>query len=152
MQISMACSGATLTSNSALSYVTYPTQLLAKSCKLLPVMLMGFLVGGRRYRVMEYVSVFLITAGVVIYSVSKELKGKLDIGGAAGTSVFGLCLLALSLLCDGFTGPRQDVLKKKHHLTEFELMFSVNFYSAVLVTPCTTPTVCVYIYICLPHC
>ncbi len=41
---------------------------------VVPVMLMGFLVGGRNYRFTEYVTVVLITAGVITYSVSKELK------------------------------------------------------------------------------
>ena len=41
-----ACSylGAMVASNAALQYVNYPTQVLGKSCKPIPVMILGMLV------------------------------------------------------------------------------------------------------------
>jgi hypothetical protein len=32
----------------------YPLQVVAKSCKMVPVMLMGYVVSGRRYTCIEY--------------------------------------------------------------------------------------------------
>jgi solute carrier family 35 (UDP-galactose transporter), member B1 len=43
--ISYIC--AMLFSNEALKYVSYPTQALGKSCKMIPVMLFGFLIRGK---------------------------------------------------------------------------------------------------------
>ena len=55
--------GAMLFSNEALKFVSYPTQALGKSCKMIPVMLFGFLIRGKKYSLLETIAVLLITAG-----------------------------------------------------------------------------------------
>ena len=40
--------GAMLSSNAALMHVSYPTQALAKSCKMIPVMIISVLFYGKR--------------------------------------------------------------------------------------------------------
>eukprot|EP00960_Hanusia_phi_P049983 759921-Hanusia_phi.AAC.4 len=44
-------------SNEALRYVSYPTQVLGKSCKMVPVFLMGILIGGKKYGWSMYLQV-----------------------------------------------------------------------------------------------
>ena len=41
-------------SNEALRYVSYATQVLGKSCKMVPVMLGGILLSGKRYETAKY--------------------------------------------------------------------------------------------------
>ena len=41
-------------SNEALRYVSFPTQVLGKSCKMVPVMAGGIVLGGKRYSFAEY--------------------------------------------------------------------------------------------------
>lgn len=43
-------------------------QVLAKSCKMVPVMIMGTLVGGKRYSTIEYLCVGLIAGGVSLFA------------------------------------------------------------------------------------
>uniref|UniRef100_UPI00358EF66F solute carrier family 35 member B1-like n=1 Tax=Myxine glutinosa TaxID=7769 RepID=UPI00358EF66F len=66
-----ACSlsylGAMVSSNSALQFVNYPTQVLGKSCKPIPVMALGVLLTKRRYPLTKYVCVLLIVAGVAMF-------------------------------------------------------------------------------------
>lgn len=45
----------------ALKYVSFPTQVLSKSCKILPVMLVGIVLNGVSYPLIEYMEAFLIT-------------------------------------------------------------------------------------------
>lgn len=54
-------------------------QVLAKSCKLVPVMIMGFFVSAKKYRFAEYVAVVLITSGVILYSITKVSTSYLDV-------------------------------------------------------------------------
>ena len=61
-------------SNEALRYVSYPTQVLGKSCKMVPVMAGGIVLGGKRFSLVEYVQVALITVGVVVFNLGGARK------------------------------------------------------------------------------
>jgi hypothetical protein len=58
--------GSTFFSVRALRYVIFPIQVLAKSCKPVPVMLMGALMG-KKYPLKKYLKVGLIVAGVGLF-------------------------------------------------------------------------------------
>ena len=92
-------------SNEALRYVSYPTQVLGKSCKMVPVMAGGIVLGGKTYSMIEYLQVLMITSGVVVFNFGGKKKG----GGS--DSPYGLGLIAFSLLMDAFTGGLQDKVK-----------------------------------------
>ena len=92
-------------SNEALRFVSFPTQVLGKSCKMVPVMAGGVLLGGKKFSALEYLQVALITAGVCIFN----LFGKSKAGGA--DSSYGLALIGFSLLMDAVTGGLQDRVK-----------------------------------------
>ena len=94
-------------SNEALRYVSYPTQVLGKSCKMVPVMAGGVLLGGKKFSALEYLQVALITAGVCVFN----LFGKKKKGGA--DSALGLGLIGFSLVMDAVTGGLQDKVKKR---------------------------------------
>jgi drug/metabolite transporter (DMT)-like permease len=59
--------GAMLASNWSLKYVNYPTQVLGKSCKPIPVMLLAVLFRKKRYPISKYIIVFLIVCGVALF-------------------------------------------------------------------------------------
>merc|ERR1719370_1271540 len=58
---------AMVTSNKALSWVNYPTQVTGKSCKPIPVMVLGVLVGGKKYPTLKYLFILMIVAGVALF-------------------------------------------------------------------------------------
>ena len=80
-------------SNEALRYVSYPTQVLGKSCKMVPVMAGGIVLGGKTYSTIEYLQVLMITTGVVVFNFGGKKKG-----GGSADSPYGLALIAFSLL------------------------------------------------------
>lgn len=59
-----------LGSNTALAYVSYPVQALMKSCKILSVMLVTFVVGGHKHTRIEVFCAVLITIGIFIFNVT----------------------------------------------------------------------------------
>ncbi|KAI2583873.1 solute carrier family 35 member B1, partial [Homo sapiens] len=106
-----ACSisylGAMVSSNSALQFVNYPTQVLGKSCKPIPVMLLGVTLLKKKYPLAKYLCVLLIVAGVALFM----YKPKKVVGIEEHTVGYGELLLLLSLTLDGLTGVSQDHMR-----------------------------------------
>jgi len=115
--ISMSYIGAMFASTASLAYVTYPTQALAKSCKLIPVMLMRVFINRKRYELREYINVFLTTLGIAVFMMFQEDEGKKK--GLDQNSWLGLALLFLSLSLDGYTSPQQEFLIERYHPFDF---------------------------------
>ena len=95
----------------SLKHLDYVTFILAKSCKLLPVMLLHISVFRKRYPVYKYAVVALVTLGVAVFTLhhpsSTKKAGK---GNANGSSAIGLLLLGINLLFDGLTNSTQDYI------------------------------------------
>ncbi|CAN0150863.1 unnamed protein product [Ectocarpus sp. 6 AP-2014] len=127
--LGMTSMGSTFTSVRSLRYVIYPVQVLGKSCKPIPVMLMGAFLG-KKYPLKKYLNVALIVAGVALFMQSGSGAGKP--GGSSGGQLFGLTLLFMSLCFDGGTGAYEDKLMNKHHVGPFDLMFNIQFAKMLL--------------------
>ena len=58
---------AMVSSNKALSWVNYPTQVVGKSCKPIPVMILGVLVGHKSYLILKYLFILMIVMGLAMF-------------------------------------------------------------------------------------
>lgn len=94
-------------SNEALRYVSYPTQVLGKSCKMVPVMVGGMVLGGRTFTASQYAQVVFVTLGVAIFNFGADAKKT-----SGNDSAYGLSLIAISLVMDAITGGLQDRVKR----------------------------------------
>jgi UDP-galactose transporter B1 len=125
MMMSLSYVSAMFCSNEALKYVSYPTQAVAKSCKMIPVMLMGVVVSGKKYSFREYFCVGIITLGIVVFRLAKSKSGGQE------SSMVGLALLFISLVLDGVTGPIQEGIQERSKTTSPQMMFLCNFWAIV---------------------
>ena len=107
----------------SLRYVIYPVQVLFKSCKPVPVMLFGLLLG-KKYSIRKYVNVIIITVGVALFmnggsSLKKSGSGS---GSASDYTFMGALLLSISLCFDGATGAYEDKLMSQDHVSHPPLL------------------------------
>ena len=58
---------AMVTSNKALLWVNYPTQVVGKSCKPIPVMILGVVIGRKRYPLLKYLFILMIVIGGALF-------------------------------------------------------------------------------------
>ncbi|XP_038077782.1 solute carrier family 35 member B1-like [Patiria miniata] len=123
--------GAMVASNSALKYVSYPFQVLGKSCKPIPVMLLGVLLARKRYPLVKYLCVLLIVIGVAIF-VYKDSKASSSV--TESFFGYGEMLLILSLTLDGLTGVTQEKMRSEHQTGSHYMMANVNLWSIVYLT------------------
>ena len=90
-------------SNFALKFVNYPFMVLAKSAKILPVILTGWLTGVYKLTLSQVVIGVTISTGLVVFNSAKVRKGSF-----ADDSPVGIFLVLLSLLFDGFVNSQTD--------------------------------------------
>lgn len=123
-----------------LRYVIYPIQVLAKSCKPVPVMIMGAFMG-KRYPLKKYVNVVMIVFGVALFMGGGDKKGggKHSSGGGGDDDsdsspgqMFGILLLFVSLCFDGGTGAYEDKLMSVHSVQPFDLMYNIQLGKTIL--------------------
>uniref|UniRef100_A0A8C8CY70 Solute carrier family 35 member B1 n=1 Tax=Oncorhynchus tshawytscha TaxID=74940 RepID=A0A8C8CY70_ONCTS len=110
---SLSYLGAMVSSNSALQYVNYPTQV-----SLIPLMILGVFVLRKKYPLAKYLCVLLIVSGVT----STE--------SAFG---FGEILLLLSLTMDGLTGVAQDHMRNLFQTSANHMMLNINMWSTLVL-------------------
>ena len=124
--------GSTFTSVRSLRFVIYPIQVLAKSCKPVPVMLMGTLMG-KRYDLRKYVNVVMIVIGVALFMGGGDnSKGEDDEEKSSSSQILGIILLFISLCFDGGTGAYEDKLMSVHSVQPFDLMYNIQLGKTIL--------------------
>jgi len=119
--------GAMLASNQALQYVSYPTQVLGKSIKPIPVMILGVLYAHKKYPLKKYAFVLMITLGVALF-MFKDRKGGLDSDHLVG---WGEVLLIVSLLLDGMTGAVQERARSENRTQAYHMMINMNIWAVL---------------------
>ena len=117
----------------ALSHVDYITFILAKSCKLLPVMLLHLTIFRKSYPLSKYLVVALVTAGVAVFTLYHPSSAKKASSSKSNNSVWGLSLVSINLLFDGITNSTQDHIFSTHKTyTGPQMMVAQNLLSTLL--------------------
>ncbi|KAK9881415.1 hypothetical protein WA026_016305 [Henosepilachna vigintioctopunctata] len=117
-----------VSSNMALQWIPFPTQVIGKSAKPIPVMILGVLIGRKSYLLRKYIFVLLIVAGMVMFMWKDKPAGKVD-------SAFGIgeLLLILSLTMDGLTGAVQERVRAESSPSGHQMMKATNGYSTIFL-------------------
>lgn len=123
----------------ALSYISYPAMVLAKSCKLVPVMLMNVVLYRRKFAPYKYLVVTLVTLGITGFMFFGNEKPKHQ-SNSTGASVggygqfIGMAYLLLNLLLDGVTNSTQDQIFTTYKPSGQQMMLFINLFSTLIST------------------
>ncbi|KAL7091457.1 hypothetical protein ACP275_12G107400 [Erythranthe tilingii] len=106
-------------------------QVLAKSSKMIPVMLMGALVYGIRYSFQEYLCTLLVAGGVSTFALLKTSSKTINkLANPNAPLGYGLCFLNLAF--DGFTNATQDSLTARYPKTNaWNIMLGMNLWGTI---------------------
>lgn len=117
----------------ALKFVNFPTQVLAKSCKIIPVMLMGKIVLRAKYEFYEYTTAILISVGMMFFLLGSTGGGHANHGSSIA-SMTGILLLTLYMTFDSFTSNWQSDLFKTYGMSSIQMMCGVNLFSTLFTS------------------
>ncbi|XP_020085342.1 UDP-galactose/UDP-glucose transporter 4-like [Ananas comosus] len=103
----------------SLAFLNYPAQLMFKSTKVLPVMVMGAFIPGlrRKYPVHEYISAILLVIGLILFTLA-------DAQASPNFSIVGVVMVSGALVMDSFLGNLQEaIFAMNPETTQMEMLF-----------------------------
>ncbi len=109
----------------ALKFVSFPTQVLAKSCKMVPVMLMGYVVSRRVHTLFEYLVAVGVTAGAAMFKLYETNDAPVK-----NTELWGIILITAYMVCDSFTSNWQSSVFKQYKVSSTAMMLYANLFSS----------------------
>ncbi|CAL1540345.1 unnamed protein product [Lymnaea stagnalis] len=115
----------------ALKFVSFPTQVLAKASKVIPVMLMGKVVSKKTYQYHEYVTAVMISMGLFMFLLT---SGDVTRHKDSVTTTSGLIMLIGYMLFDSFTSNWQGELFTQYKMSSIQMMAGVNLFSCLLTS------------------
>ena len=124
----------TLTYTYAIYLTNFPVVMMFKSCNLISVILVGVLcsrVKDKKLKlgVKKIVVGTIVTIGIIMFKVfDPESAGKKE----KQTEVFGIVLLIISLLADGFLPDFQAEIKTDYKPQPMEMMTEINKWVAIV--------------------
>eukprot|EP00127_Corallochytrium_limacisporum_P003392 Clim_evm20s149 gene=Clim_evmTU20s149 len=126
---------ASILTSRSLKYVTFITQVLAKSCKPLPIFFMNMMFHKRRYSGPRIAAIVFLVGGLILYQVYEPPSGSQSPEQEQTKNhMIGVGLLTLALMCDGITGTLQEHMRSSYHAISYVMMFYLNLYATILAT------------------
>ncbi|XP_059470254.1 adenosine 3'-phospho 5'-phosphosulfate transporter 2 [Neocloeon triangulifer] len=116
-------------SNSSLGYLNYPTQVIFKCCKLIPVMIGSVLLQSKRYGFLDVSAVICMCVGLVLFTLA-------DTEVSPNFNVIGVVMISCALLCDAIIGNLQEKSMKSHKASNTEVVlysYGIGFVYLFLI-------------------
>ncbi|KAL7542462.1 hypothetical protein ACHAXR_012315 [Thalassiosira sp. AJA248-18] len=113
----------------SLNYINFPTKVVFRSCKLLPTMVLAYVMGNaKRFTYVEVGSAMAVCAGLITFAAGDWSLSKPQF------HPFGLSLVTLSVFADAVLPNAQEKLFRTYDASKSEVMFFTNIYTLVVQT------------------
>lgn len=123
VQLSILVFGATGLATQSLKYVSYPTKVVFKSAKLIPTMIVSTFVthtNKSKYKLLDYFGALLLCLGAAGYSYNNS--GSASTNDEHNSSIYGILLLSISIICDALVPNLQQNLMSAHNQNHWLLL------------------------------
>ncbi|KAF5478340.1 hypothetical protein F2P56_004906 [Juglans regia] len=115
----------------SLAFLNYPAQIMFKSTKVLPVMIMGSFIPGlrRKYPAHEYISAMLLVIGLILFTLA-------DAHTSPNFSIAGVVMIMGALIMDAFLGNLQEaIFTMNPDTTQTEMLFCSTVVGLPFLVP-----------------
>ena len=130
---------ATVCQYEVLKYLTFSVSTLAKTMKVVPVMIWVQILGHKKFSKREYVEAFLVTFGCFVFvsnrgwrsTVQKRYEGQYENTSMEWVTDIGFIILALYFVFDGFTSTYQQKMYRRDGVTVTAQVFFTSFFTTI---------------------
>ncbi|CAD5234643.1 unnamed protein product [Bursaphelenchus xylophilus] len=102
-------------SNASVGYLNYPTQVIFKCCKLIPVLVGGILIQGKRFGFYDVMAAGLMSLGLIFFTLA-------DNSVSPNFDPRGYFMITLALVADAIIGNVQEKAIKAHQAPNCEVV------------------------------
>lgn len=110
-------------SNASLGYLNYPTQVIFKSCKLIPVLIGGIIIQGKRQGTLDFVAAGFMCVGLIFFTLADSQVSPIF-------DMTGVFMISLALVADAIIGNVQEKTIKRYGASNSEIVlysYSIGF-------------------------
>ncbi|ESP02474.1 hypothetical protein LOTGIDRAFT_138397 [Lottia gigantea] len=111
-------------SNTSVGYLNYATQVIFKCCKLIPVLIGGILIQGKKYNIIDFSACICMSLGLILFTLA-------DSTVYPEFNLFGIVLISLAVCADGVIGNVQEKNIKQHGASNCEVVlysYGIGFF------------------------
>lgn len=111
-------------SNASVGYLNYPTQVVFKCCKLIPVMIGGVLIQGKRYGPIDVLAALCMSVGLIFFTLA-------DSTVSPSFETIGVIMIMSALCADAVIGNVQEKAMKAHQASNTEVVlysYGIGFW------------------------
>ncbi|KAI6244174.1 UAA transporter domain containing protein [Aphelenchoides fujianensis] len=102
-------------SNASVGYLNYPTQVIFKCCKLIPVLVGGILIQGKKFNVYDVSAAVLMSVGLIFFTLA-------DNRVSPNFDPRGYVMISCALVADAIIGNVQEKTMKQHKASNCEVV------------------------------
>lgn len=102
-------------SNTSVGYLNYPTQVIFKCCKLIPVLIGGILIQGKKFSLIDISACICMSVGLILFSLADSVV-------SPNFNPYGITLISLALCADGAIGNVQEKTLKQYSAASGEMV------------------------------
>lgn len=110
-------------SNASVPFLNYPTQVMFKCCKLIPVLIGGIIIQNKRFNKYDVSASVAMSMGLIFFTLA-------DVKVQPSFNLYGVLLISGALCADAAIGNVQEKQMKGHNASNVEVVlysYSIGF-------------------------
>ncbi|CAF1117830.1 unnamed protein product [Adineta ricciae] len=113
-------------SNYSVGYLNYPTQVMFKCCKLIPVLIGGVIIQKKTFNRYDVSAAICMSIGLIFFTLA-------DSKVRPSFNTYGVFIICMALVADAIIGNYQEKIMKTHNVPNVEMVFYSFMFGFVMV-------------------
>ncbi|CAF1076076.1 unnamed protein product [Adineta ricciae] len=113
-------------SNYSVGYLNYPTQVMFKCCKLIPVLIGGVIIQKKTFNRYDVSAAICMSIGLIFFTLA-------DSKVRPSFNTYGVFIICMALVADAIIGNYQEKIMKTHNVPNVEMVFYSFMFGFLMI-------------------